>query len=300
MAIIYRPAREADLLPAQEIITASINDLTARHGYGPIATVRPQVFQQQSLADDPRGLWVAEDEGRIVGAVFSWTCDDLWFLAELFVDPALQGKGVGAELLRRVFGQAEAAGAKTRALITFAFNAVSQTLYAREGLYPRLPLHMMAGSRETAAARLPPTDMRSERIESADACGNTLSQLDVGALGVSRDKHHRLLTADPAMAGYLFHRGPECFGYAWIAGSGHIGPLAAASRDDMRDVFVAALNIAAHGQSKRVSALVPGNNESALALAARCGLRITLPMVLASNRDFGDWRRYLPRSPVFM
>ena len=41
MAIIYRPAREADLLPAQEIITASINDLTARHGYGPIATVRP-------------------------------------------------------------------------------------------------------------------------------------------------------------------------------------------------------------------------------------------------------------------
>ena len=300
MAIRYRPARDADLQPAQELIVASINDLTARHGYGPIASVRPPIFQQQSLADDPRGLWIAEDGDRMVGAVFSWMCDDLWFLAELFVDPAQQGKGVGAELLWRVFAQAEDGKARTRALITFAFNAVSQSLYMREGMFARLPLHMLAGERMHIAAALPATDLRCERIDSIEANGHALDRLDAGALGVSRQKPHRLLIADPAMAGYLFHRGLECVGYAWIAGSGHIGPLAAASHDDMRDVFATALRIATQGQSKRVSALVPGNNEAALDIAARCAMRVTLPMVLASNRDFGDWRRYLPRSPVFM
>jgi hypothetical protein len=29
-------------------------------------------------------------------------------------------------------------------------------------------------------------------------------------------------------------------------------------------------------------------------------MRITLPMVLVSDREFGDWRRYLPRNPGFM
>ena len=27
---------------------------------------------------------------------------------------------------------------------------------------------------------------------------------------------------------------------------------------------------------------------------------ITFPMVLVSDREFGDWRRYLPRGPGFM
>ena len=300
MPILYRPARETDLAPAQELITSSINDLTRRHGFGAIAAVRPPTFQLHALADDPRGLWIAEDESRILGAAFSWLCGDLWFLAELFIDPATQGAGVGGQLLSRVFAQADAASAKSRALITFAFNTVSQGLYARHGLYPRLPLLMLSGDRATAAAALPATQLHSERIEDIDALAAALDTLDIGALGISRAKHRRLLFEDPAMTGYVFRRGKACIGSAWIAGSGHVGPLAAASREDMAEVLAAALAIAVRGQSKRVSALVPGHSESALALAMQAGMRMTLPMVLASNRDFGDWRLYLPRSPIFM
>ena len=300
MPILYRPARETDLAPAQELITSSINDLTRRHGFGAIAAVRPPTFQLHALADDPRGLWIAEDESRILGAAFSWLCGDLWFLAELFIDPATQGAGVGGQLLSRVFAQADAASAKSRALITFAFNTVSQGLYARHGLYPRLPLHMLSGDRATVAAALPATQLHSERIEDIDALAAGLDTLDIGALGISRAKHRRLLFDDPAMTGYVFRRGKDCIGSAWIAGSGHVGPLAAASREDMAEVFAAALAIAVRGQSKRVSALVPGHSENALALAMQAGMRMTLPMVLASNRDFGDWRLYLPRSPIFM
>jgi hypothetical protein len=41
-------------------------------------------------------------------------------------------------------------------------------------------------------------------------------------------------------------------------------------------------------------------NEASLEIAIACGMRITLPMVLMSAKEFGDWQRYLPRNPGFM
>src|SRR6516162_232501 len=99
MSLVFRPARADEIQRAQELVVRSINDLTERHGFGPMATLRPPDFQLFSLDDDPDGLWVAEASGEIVGFAFSWVCGDLWFLAELFVAPSQQGRGVGNELL---------------------------------------------------------------------------------------------------------------------------------------------------------------------------------------------------------
>ncbi len=103
MPIIYRAARAEDLQRASELVVCSINELSERHGFGPMATVRPPTFSHFSLSDDPHGLWVAEDANEILGFAFSWICGDLWFLAQLFVSPDQQGRGIGQELLRRAF-----------------------------------------------------------------------------------------------------------------------------------------------------------------------------------------------------
>ena len=66
MPIIYRPARETDLVRADELVVGSINDLTERHGFGKIASPRPPPFQLFCLKQDPDGLWVAEDNGQMV------------------------------------------------------------------------------------------------------------------------------------------------------------------------------------------------------------------------------------------
>lgn len=116
MPVLYRPARADELQRAQELVVRSINDLTERHGFGPMATSRPPHFQSFSLQDDPDGLWVAEDADEIVGFAFSWASGDLWFLAELFVSPSHQGHGVGSELLKRTFNHAQKAGATNKAL----------------------------------------------------------------------------------------------------------------------------------------------------------------------------------------
>jgi predicted GNAT family acetyltransferase len=91
----------------------------------------PPNFQLFSLKDDAGGLWVAEEAGEILGFAWSWVCGDLWFLAQLFVSPGHQGRGIGNELLKRTFEHAEKSGATNRALITFTFNTVSQGLYIR-------------------------------------------------------------------------------------------------------------------------------------------------------------------------
>src|SRR5215467_10600430 len=96
--LVIRPARAEELQRAEELVVRSINDLTVRHGFGPMASLRPPDFQLFSLKEDPDGLWTAEVDGDIAGFAFSWSCGDFWFLAELFVSPHHQGSGIGDAL----------------------------------------------------------------------------------------------------------------------------------------------------------------------------------------------------------
>ena len=300
MPVVYRPARADELQRAQELVVGSINDLTVRHGFGPMASARPPHFQSFSLRDDPDGLWVADDGGEMVGFAFSWVCGNLWFLAELFVSPAHQGVGIGNELLRRTFEHARKAGANNKALITFTFNTVSQGLYIRHGLFPRLPIYFLSVARDKLAARLPDAPLRCVPIEDNPAHLQSLAAIDERVLGFSREKHHRFLINDGALKGNLLYDGDDCAGYAYIAPGGHVGPLAVAKPGAMSAAFRTALRLAADTEAAQVSAFLPGSADAALAVAIAHGMRITFPMVLMSERDFGVWSQYLPRNPGFM
>jgi ribosomal protein S18 acetylase RimI-like enzyme len=300
MAPIIRPARAEDLQTAQQLVARSINDLTERHGFGPMASVRPVDFQLFSLKDDPDGLWVAEANGEIVGFTFSWVNDDFWFLAELFINPARQGDGIGRALLTRTFEHARKKAARNRALITFTFNTVSQGLYIKHGLLPRLPLYFFRIERAALKARSSREQLRAADIPDDGESRELLTRIDRSSLGFSRHKHHAFLRSDGATRGVLFYHGGDCVGYAYVNASGHIGPLAVLRRDDIGVAFATALDIAAEGEASHVSAFLPGTSEASLAIATACGMRITFPMVLMSAEEFGDWQRYLPRNPGFM
>jgi GNAT superfamily N-acetyltransferase len=300
LSTIIRPARAEELQTAEDLVVRSINDLTARHGFGPMATLRPPDFQLFSLADDPDGLWVAEADGEIVGFALSWVCGDLWFLAELFVAPGRQGDGIGAKLLARTFAHAEKARATNRALITFTFNVVSQGLYIRNGLFPRLPIYLFSAARDGLTSRLNGETLRATSITTTASHVDTLARLDASVLGISRAKHHKYLLNDNAMTAVLLHQGDECIGYVYVSATGHIGPLAVTPRNAMSAAFRTALTLAVETGAPQVSAFLPGAGDAALGVAVGHGMRITFPMVLVSAREFGDWSRYLPRNPGFM
>lgn len=299
MSILYRPARAEDLQHAGELVVASINALCERHGFAPMAAMRPPMFARFSLEDDADGLWVAEDAGEIAGFAFSWVCGDLWFLAQLFVSPDRQGSGIGPALLERTLAHAQRSKAGTKALITFAFNTVAQGLYVRQGLFPRCPIYNLQVAREAVAAGLHGEQLRSVPIQSTAAHLSALAQIDVAALGLSRAKHHRFLMADSATRGFLLHAGDECVGYVYLA-DGHVGPLAVTQRATIATAFRTALALAAESAAPNISAFLPGPCEPALAVALATGMRITSPMLLMATRDFGNWAQYLPRNPGFM
>jgi predicted GNAT family acetyltransferase len=264
-----------------------------------MATVRPPDFQLFSLKDDPEGLWVAEADGEIAGFALSWVCGELWFLAELFVAPSHQGRGVGNELLARTFEHARKAGATNKSLITFTFNIVSQGLYIRHGLLPRLPIYLVNVTRDALIDRLQGDRLQSMPIEPTASHLGILTQLDASALDISREKHHRYLLGDGTTKGVLLYDRNECIGYAYASATGHVGPLAVAQARSMGAAFRTALDLAMASGAAQVSAFLPGMSD-ALAIAVEHGMRITFPMVLVSSRDFGDWTRYLPRNPGFM
>jgi GNAT superfamily N-acetyltransferase len=297
MSVVYRPARIEDLQRSGELVVCSMNELCERHGFGPIVTV--PAFSLFSLSDDPDGLWVADDDGEILGFAFSWVCGDLWFLAQLFVAPDQQGRGIGQALLQRTFQHAMSAKAATKALITFAFNGVSQGLYMRHGLFPRCLIYNVEISREALMRRLPEGELRCVPLDGTASHLDSLARIDARALGVARARHHRFLMNDGSTRGVLLYAEDECVGYTYVA-DGHIGPLAVTQQSALGAAFRTALVLAAAGAAQHVSAFVPGPCEAALSTTIDHGMRVTIPMVLMSTNDFGNWSRYLPRNPGFM
>jgi ribosomal protein S18 acetylase RimI-like enzyme len=300
MSLVYRPAQSADLATIDALVVASINDLTVRHGFGPMATAGPSSFMSFSLEDDPDGLWVAENGADILGFAWSWVCGDLWFLAQLFIDPAQQGQGIGNALMERTLEHARKSGAEHKALITFTFNRVSQGLYMRHGLFPKMPIYFFNASRERVLKGLPESPLHAVEIDGSAATMQKLAEIDARAIGASREKHHRHLLSDPVATGFLLHAGNEVVGYSYISANGHIGPLAVMQSDGLRDAFVTALTLAAGRSAEKVSAFLPGSCDSVLSLAVDQGMRITFPMLLMASPGYGDWTQYLPRNPGFM
>src|SRR5262249_41606194 len=252
MPVAYRPARAEEIERAEELVVRSINDLTERHGFGPMASFRPQQFQLFSLSDDPDGLWVAEDAGQMLGFAFSWVCGDLWFLAELFVSPGNQGRSIGNELLKRTLQHAQKRGAAKKALITFTFNTVSQGLYIRHELLPRFPIYFFKIERVALMARLKSPQLRHVRLQNTASHLQSLAQIDAQVLGLSREKHHKFLIDSNAMRGIALYAGDDCVGYVYVSSDGHIGPLAVTRRDVMSAAFGTALNLAAESSSPQV------------------------------------------------
>ena len=300
MTVVYRPARAQDLEFTDTLVVASINDLTERHGFGPMAARSPPKFQLFSLNDDADGLWVAEEGERILGFAWSWVCGDMWFLAQLFVSPDCQGRSVGNELIKRTLDHAEKLGASNKVLITFSFNTVSQGLYIRHGLLPRFPIYSVSASREQLIGNLHGSQYDVTPLQADAPTLRRLAQADQRVLGVSREKHHRYLITDGVATGFNLYDGGDWAGYVYVDAGGHIGPLAVMEPHAVAPAVRTALHLAADSGSARISAFLPGAGEAALNLAMEHGMRIKFPMLLMSSREFGNWSQYLPRNPGFM
>lgn len=299
MHITYRPAMAEDLEPTTRIVQDAYNDLRLRHGLTPSISRGPPLFQSFSLAEPSASLWVAEAEGALQGFAFAWMRQQFWFLAQLFVRPGTQAKGIGEAMLTKTLRHAEENGAENRALITMAYNTASTGLYIQNGLYPREPLLRLVAPAPVVAARITLPGLEAVPIEPWPGSRDWLSCIDEEVLGFRRESQHAFQLGIAARALRL-ERAGQPVGYAYVSAVGHIGPLAVLPGTDPGEALRAVLRGALEVKSPQLSMVVPGRVERVHDAALGLGFRIDEPFVLLSARPFGDWSHYLPSNPGFM
>jgi GNAT superfamily N-acetyltransferase len=298
--ITYRPATFEDLEEAERVVQEAGNELRVRHGRQPWPAPPPIAFPKFCLAEDPDGLWVAEDREIIVGFGFSWMTEKFWFLSQLFVRPKTQAKGIGQALLSKTLMQAERNGATNRALITPAYNIASTGLYLNNDLYPREPLYRMAAPAQALAKNLANAGYETTPIAPWPEPGEWTRRIDRELFGFRRDFHHKFLLGGFAARAIRIERTGRAAGYAYISAQGHVGPLAIAPDADAKTVVITALCCALESGPRQVTIIVPGQADVVMQAVLALGFRIEEPYVLMASRPFGNWCNYLPGAPGFL
>ncbi|MFL5673841.1 MAG: GNAT family N-acetyltransferase [Chloroflexota bacterium] len=307
--LTIRPATPDDLATCAAIWRTSINDYTRRLGQvdvpnelGPITRLYTHL-----QATDPDTFIVAEQPGEspeILAFSAAARRGRLWYLSMLFVLPAYQGSGLGRELLERIL---PGDGEMIRAVATDSAQPISNALYARYGMVPRIPLLSLTGvpQRPEAFGELPsgviPLPFDEIAGGSGDGAGHRLladavDAIDAELTGATHPADHRFLRTE-SRHGWLY-RGPDGapVGYGYAGEAGRVGPVA------VRDAALLG-PVLGHLTSAVVprgafAMWVPGSAGEAVVTALAAGFRLdAFPVLLCWDEPFADFSRYLPISP---
>src|ERR1700693_5428793 len=100
MVITYRRASDGDINRVSAVEAIAIDNVNKKYGFfeGRTPPLFDVIYYEFLMKKVPHAFWVAEDRGKVVGLATSWIRGSLWFLADLFILPSYQGKGVGRSL----------------------------------------------------------------------------------------------------------------------------------------------------------------------------------------------------------
>ena len=246
--------------------------------------------------------------------------EGLWFLAMLFVLPEVQAGGLGQALMDRaqagrdvdpggpgVPGPDDAfdTGIHTWGMCTDAVQPISNGLYARRGMVPRIPIWRLFGEvrRWSAVPQLPGSleAVAFETVAGTEPDGERrlqgiLEDLDREVIGSAHPEDHDFLRREGRVGFLVRDRGDgRPTGYVYGSGVGRMGPLLAldpALHPGL--VGVAVRETPALGP---VALWVPGTADLATRAMLDAGLRLDgFPGLICWSRPTHPFDRYLPIS----
>ena len=307
--LIIRPARPEDIPDCTEIWRISISDYIGRLGQSELTRdVGPlsRLYAHLQSTDPDRFIVAARpgDSEEIVAFAAATIRERLWYLSMLFVLPQFQGTGLGRELIGRIMPTDPGT---VRAVAADSAQPISNALYAKLGMVPRMPLLNLSGlpERPEAFGTLPSgvVPLAFDEIAAGPPGGQghqllteAVDALDRELLGVAHPIDHRFLRGE-SRHGWLY-RGPDGtpVGYGYAGEAGRVGPVAVRDEALLGPVL-----------GHLTSAVVPrgafamwlgGAADRAVVTALNAGFRLdTFPVLLCWDEPFGDLSRYLPISP---
>lgn len=318
----YRPGRSHDLDACTRTWRAGIEHYQARLGQPPMPDDLAPLRRLLShlLTTDPERFWVATDaDDAVVGFASASVREGLWFLAMLFVRPEFQGAGVGAALMDRAQAGADvdpggpavpspdaplATGIHTWGMCTDAVQPISNALYARRGIVPRIPIWRLFGEvRRWSALPLPGAGRQVipfETLAATEPDGERrlqalLDGLDREIIGSAHGADHGYLRREGRAGFVLRERGGRTLGYVYGSGVGRLGPVAAVDPG----LYATLIGIAVRETPALgpVALWVPGAADVATRALLDAGLRLDgFPGLICWSRPDHPFDRYLPIS----
>ncbi|WP_020140352.1 GNAT family N-acetyltransferase [Streptomyces sp. 351MFTsu5.1] len=122
-----RPATPDDVEPIAELRAVVLRPDLERLGRFDERRVR-QRFRDAFVAAQ---LSVIESDGRLVGSVALRPAEDGHWLEHFFIDPGLQGRGLGSAVLSALLARTDAAGVTVR--LDVLQGSAARRLYERHG-----------------------------------------------------------------------------------------------------------------------------------------------------------------------
>lgn len=304
MRIEFRLAGSSDIPRVSKIFATAIDDISRRHGFldEPTPSSPPNPLYAFWLKKNPRAFWVAEDQGRVVGYTFSFLRGPLWYLADLFILPEYQGKGIGGALIEKTLGSWKNRMIANKALITPAFNRASVSLYMRHGMLPRQPVYAASAPKDEVMKSLGRGKIKLEMEEVRDfgAWSSQLAQLHRQAMGFPSGWHNEFFFEVLKAKCLVLRRRGHLEGYSFVRQDGRIGPLVVKSASSFTPAFESAMRVAVETEGERISMFFPGTNGAAASESIRYGFKIEYPLLFLSSRPMGDFENYLFHSPGLM
>ena len=301
--IAYRPARRSDLATCTQIWSIGIEDYVRRLNQ-PWFSGDSEPLERllaHFLRTDPERFWVVAErggEGRIVGFSSATLRGRVWFLGMLFVLPAFQARGVGRTLMERVMPRpADHRPADlAMATATDSVQPISNALYSRYGIVPRLPLFNFVG-RPARPDALPALPRGVRMVESmpatADADAAAIAGVDARTLGHEHPEDHAFLLSEGRRRFIARSERSEALGYGYIAPSGRFGPIAAMVPELLAPI--ASHLITTVRAPGAYTSWIPGSADDLFATLLRAGFRFeSFPALLLWDRPFADFSRYVP------
>jgi GNAT superfamily N-acetyltransferase len=316
-AITYRPPRIEELADCALVWHVAVDDYLSPLGHPlppPFLDPLLQLLEHLRSTDPERFLVAVRPTpaggggrltDRIIGFGIGLQREHVWFLSQLYVLPLEQSRGVGRALLTQILPSvAEGTPAAdpndqpgVLATCTDSAQPLSNGLYSRLGIVPRMPVFNLVG-RPTDPAALPRLPDGIEAIRFGikarpPEIDRAVDEIDRAVLGYAHPADHGYHRAS-GRTGYLYRTtAGELLGYGYSSEIGRFGPVALLDETLTAPVLGHLLTaIQPRGAS---SVWVPGANDRAMVALLRAGLRIEgFPAMLCWTRPFAAFERYVP------
>lgn len=186
------------------------------------------------LRTDPDAAWVVTIGGMIVGYSMGFTRGDVWFLAQLFVQPEVHGRGVGKKALELSMEAGRKRGARVFSVVA-STSPVAQALYMRAGMFALGIGYRVRGPIDALLA-MPASAGNAKLVVDCSGWDDRMRDLDRIVWGGGRTDDHHLYQQDvwgSEPYSFALNRDGELAGYGYAMADGHIGPFAAYEREDV-------------------------------------------------------------------